>query len=280
MPRIPLLSLLCFAVLSPASSLHAQEQTEAQVWHMVATYLTKEAQLALADLPPPDPASQREREFCAAVVLLDQQPVTEARLDESDRRLAALIAAEPSDDIAHAGLYLRGRIAQVFRAEPDHGAAAAHYRALLAKNTNDHWTNLARVKLALLQIYVLPAATPAARIDAVEAMIPGVTDRITLRDLHRLTARGILFYSLSRARALAHLLKADAIGGLRGNPAADLVVQICELAWDLGDRELAAVYREKLRTEYPRDARIFMIERRFAGEPVPTGSHGRKESSE
>ena len=57
MPRIPLLSLLCFAVSLPASSLHAQEPTEAAVWHMVATYLTKEAQLALADLPPPDPAA-------------------------------------------------------------------------------------------------------------------------------------------------------------------------------------------------------------------------------
>lgn len=275
MPRIPLLSLLCLAVLAPSDSLHAQEHPEVEIWQMLSTYLTKEAEIALGELPvPSDAAAQREREFCAVVVQLSQQTVTEARIEDVERRLSALVAANTHDDNGRASLYLLGRVAQVFRAIPDNALAAAHYRQLIALPDNDHWANLARVKLALLEIYMLPAESPADRIAAAEALIPGVHDRITLRDLHRLAARGLLFYELDPARALEHLLVSDSIGGLRGMPAADQVVQIANLAWELGRKELSNTFREKLRDQYPRDARIYLLDQRAAGEVVPEGSAG------
>ena len=275
MPRIPLLSLLCFAVSSPAGSLHAQEHAELEVWQMISTYLTKEAEIALGELPEPsNAAAQREREFCAVVVQLSQQTVTEARIEDVERRLGALVAANNQDDIGRASLYLLGRVAQVFRATPDNALAATYYRQLIAMPDNDHWANLDRVKLALLEIYMLPAESPADRIAAVESLIPGVHDRITLRDLHRLAARGLMFYELDPARALEHLLTSDSIGGLRGMPAADQVVQIANLAWELGRKELSNTFREKLRDQYPRDARIYLLDQRAAGEPVPEGTAG------
>ena len=46
-------------------------------------------------------------------------------------------------------------------------------------------------------------------------------------------------------------------------------VQIGELAWELGRLDLAQAYREKLRTEFPNEPRIYVIDQRFAGKPVP-----------
>jgi len=248
----------------------AGETGEIAIWHQVATYLSQEAMVELSDLPKPrDATGQRERDFCAAVVLLDQQPITEGRLDEVERQLNALLAISQGDDIGRACRFLLGRIAQIFRGEPDLKRATEFYRALINESADDHWSDLARVKLAMLELYALPAPNPTTRIAAVEALIPGVTERVTLRDLHRLAARGVMFYELDPARALEHLLAADAIGGLRGTPAADQVVQIGNLAWELGRRDLADTYRERLRTDFPRDPRIYHLDRRFAGLPVP-----------
>lgn len=70
------------------------------MWQEVSTYLTKEAWLELKNLPPPeDTAAQRAQDFCAAVVQLDRQPLREARLGGVDRRLNALLAANPNDAI-------------------------------------------------------------------------------------------------------------------------------------------------------------------------------------
>jgi hypothetical protein len=269
MPRVtPLLMLLGLAVVTPVAA-----APDSDVWRMVSTYLIKEAEIALDDLPAPaDPANAREREFCTAVVALSQQTVTEARIAEVERRLTALHDAQADDEIGRASLFLLGRIAQVFRAVPDNDRAADCYRRLLTGEVTDHWADLARVKLALLDIYVLPAAAPAARIAAVESLLTGVTDPVTRRDLHRLAARGLMFYGLDPARTLEHLLASESIGGLRGMPAADQVVQICNVAWQLGRHEVSDTFREKLRRDYPRDPRIYLLDQRAAGQPVPVGT--------
>ncbi|MCF7761769.1 MAG: hypothetical protein K9M98_14815 [Cephaloticoccus sp.] len=270
MPRLTLFRLLLCASMPGAGVVTASETGEIAIWHQVATYLSQEAMVELSDLPEPrDATGQRERDFCAAVVLLDQQPITEGRLDEVERQLNALLAVSRGDDIGRASRFLLGRIAQIFRGEPDLKRATEFYRGLIAEAADDHWSDLARVKLAMLELYALPGPNPAVRIAAVEALIPGVTERVTLRDLHRLAARGVMFYELDPARALEHLLAADAIGGLRGTPAADQVVQIGNLAWELGRRDLADTYRERLRTDFPRDPRIYHFDRRAAGFPVP-----------
>ena len=87
-----------------------------------------------------------------------------------------------------------------------------------------------------------------------------------------------MFYNLSPADALKHLLAADEFGGLSGTPGADQLVQIGELAWDTGQVDLAAKYYERLRSEYPQDPRIYLMDQRRAGNPVPHRTealHGR-----
>ena len=233
-------------------TLTAGIQTEVSVWQKVSTYLTKEALLELKDLPEPsDVAEQRERDFCAAVVTLDQQPLSESRLDEVEWRLQALLASRGDDEIAHASRYLLGRMAQIYRGTPQMEAAAAYYRAVLDSGKTDEWTKLARVKLAVLELYVLPPESRQARIDAVLALIDDADDPVTLRDLHRLIARAGMFFNFPPELALQHLLIADEFGGLQGTLGADQLVQIGELAIDQRQPELSAHYYERLREEYP-----------------------------
>lgn len=249
------------------------------VWQKVSTYLPKEALQELNYLPQTWEASgQREHEFCSAVVQLAQQPLSEDRLDIVERRLKALLDAGLADEIDSVSRYLLGRIAQIYRAKPNVTLAAGYYRELIHRAGPGHWADIARVKLAVLILYALPAANTAERIVQAEALIPGTADPLAVRDLHRVVGRAVMFYNFHPADALRHLLAADKIGGLNGTLAADQLVQIGELAWDTGDEDLAKKYYARLREEYPRDPRIFLMDQRIAGNPVPQRSeklHGR-----
>jgi len=240
------------------------------VWRQVTAFFAKEAMWALEALPPtPEAATQRERDFCHAVILLDLQPLTESRLDDAEQRFHRLRAARNDDEIAVAAGYLLARSRQLYRQRPDHAEAARLYRETMAHPRGGPWAELARVKLALLELYVLPAVNPSARIAAARTLLTGAGEDFTRRDLHRLIARATLFYDLDPAGALADLLAAEAIGGLQGEPHADQLVQLTELAWEFGRTAEAARFHARLVAEHPRDVRAWGLAEKLAGRPAP-----------
>jgi hypothetical protein len=271
MPRlIPLGRLLCVGVCGILSA-SANTTPEVAIWGKLSVYQSAEAERELGKLPEAsDREAIRERDFCAAVVHLDQQPLSESRLDVVAQRFIALLEVEDNDEIARASRYLLGRIAQIFRAKPDAVKAAEYFRGLVEQPGPGIWDEQARLKLTLLTLYVLPIRTPSERIQLAETYAAAARDPIAVRDMHRLVARAILFYNIPPERALEHLLQADKIGGLMGTQAADQLVQIGELAWDEGKAEMAAQYYERLQNDYPRDPRIFTMQQRLAGEPTPS----------
>jgi len=273
-----LLGCVGFALLTTGLAL-AEVPGEVGVWQKTSTYLTKEALIELKDLPDPQNAtSQRERDFCTAVVTLDQQPLSESRLDDVDAKLKALLKAGIEDEIDSASRYLLGRIAQLYRADADVPLAVSYFRGLIERPGPGHYADIARVKLAVLLLYAVHTEDAVERVNQVEKLLPGTRDRLAVRDLHRVLARSIMFFNLPPEGALRHLLAADEIGGLVGTLGADQLVQIGELAWDTGEEELANNYYTRLREEYPRDARIFLMDQRNAGNPVPQRGeeiHGR-----
>ena len=270
MPRLIRFGRLLCVGLSGILSAWANPTPEVAIWEKISVYQSAVAELELDDLPSPEnPAAQRERDFCAAVVHLDQQPLSESRLNEVEKRFVALVEAEGNDEIARASRYLLGRIAQVFRATPDALKASGYFRGLAEQHGPGIWGEQARMKLTLLTLYVLPIRTPSERLKLAETYTLAARDPIAVRDMHRLLARAILFYNFPPRSALEHLLQADKIGGLVGTQAASQLVKIGELAWDEGDEELAAHYYERLSKEYPRDPRIFVMQQRLAGEPTP-----------
>lgn len=241
----------------------------ANVWQHLSIFLTPEAAVALRDLPATaDPAQLRERDFAGAVILLDQQPLTEARLDEAEARFRMLAGGD--DDIAAAALFLLARSRQLYRAQPDPVGAATLYTELTNAPHGGLWAGQARVKLALLHLYVLPTeGGPPARLANAGSLLAETLPAVVQRDLNRVLARATLFYDLNPAHALAHLEAAEILGGLRGAPHADQLVQLAELCWELGRREDAARYHARLKAEHPRDMRIWFFEQHLAGRPVP-----------
>ncbi len=268
-PLIPLGRALCAGLCGVAAA-WAQPHTEIAVWEKLSVYLSAEANRELQTLPKvSDAQKKRERDFCAAVVHLDQQPLSEARLDEVERRLQVLLEVEDNDEIGRGSRYLMGRMAQIYRAQPDEERAAGYFRGLVEQPGPGEWQEQARLKLTLLTLYALPIKTPDERIEIARAYAREARAPLVVRDMHRLLARAILFYNLSPDQALEHLLQADEIGGLRGTQGADQLVSIGELAWDEGKTEMAVHYYERLRREFPRDPRVFMMNERLAGRPTP-----------
>ncbi len=268
MPRVtPLLLVLC-AALAPACAVRAATEVETGVWRLVSSYLNKEAQIALGDLPTPaDAAAQREHAFLRAVVLLDSQPLTESKLDQVEALLRGVMSGE--DELAGAATYLLARSRQLFRQTADPVGAAELYRRLLKAPQSGLWADQARAKLALLELYVLPAPHPRARLAAVRTLLAEVEGQEARRDLHRLLARATLFYDLSPAAALADLEAAEAIGGLQGEPHADQLVQLAELNLEFGRPGEAARYHALLAELHPRDVRIWALQAKLAGTPAP-----------
>jgi tetratricopeptide (TPR) repeat protein len=231
----------------------------AGTWQLLAGNLPGEAAAALTTTTSADP---RERALAEAVVLVARQPLTDARLLEAERRLNAL-AAE-SDEVGAAALYLAGRLHQLHFSTPDYAVAAGYFRRLAERQPASPWAQLGLVKLALLTLHVLPEpAGPAARIAAVEVLLPRVTRPPLRRDLLIVLGRARLFHNLEPDRARANLLAADAIGGLTGLAAADVTLQIGELCFRAGDDARAREYLQRFMAENEADPRVCTVQQRL-----------------
>lgn len=212
--------LSCLTALPAVADPHL-----AEAWRKVAGHLYTEAGLVLRGAE-----ESRERELAEAVMLAAQQPTTDERLREVERRLRAL--AEPADDaVSAAALYLAGRLHQVHYSRADHVQAAKYYEAAATRFPTSHWAQLGLMKLALLQLYMLPEpGGPEGRLAKAAAVLPRVTIPQLRRDLLIVLGRTRIFYEQPLDEVLSDLLAADAIGGLTGPALGEFLLQIAELS--------------------------------------------------
>lgn len=239
------------------AALAAGETDLTAAWTLVARHLPADAQAQLPRGKSPD----RETALAAAVVRMDSQPVTDEKLQSVVTVLADL--AHGDDEVAQIAGYLAGRIYQVHFFQPDPVRAAQAYDEVARRHPGTYWAQLALVKLAVLDLYLLPQpAAPAERIAAAEALLPRVTDPALLRDLHLVLGRGRLFHQ--QPGVLPHLLAADQIGGLTGVLRADLQLQIAELSRRAGDEATARRYFETFLAENEVDPRVYAVRVKLA----------------
>lgn len=230
----------------------------AEAWRNLAGQLHIEAATRLKDA-----ADSRERELASAVLQAMQQPTTDERLNQVERRLLAL-ADGHDDETAAAALYLAGRLHQVHFNPPDPAKAAHYYEQLAARAPASHWAQLGLVKLALLQLYVLPVpGGPPARFAVAESLLPRVTSQPLRRDLHITLARTRIFYEQPLDAVLADFLAADAIGGLRGPAQGDVYLQIGELSFRAGHLLQARDYFNRYLNLNSADPRAYTVQQRL-----------------
>lgn len=262
--------LIGFVLLACLTALPAVAEPKlAEAWRKVAGHLYTEAGLALRGAD-----ESRERELAATVMLAAQQPTTDERLREAERRLEVL-AAETDDAVTEVALYLAGRLHQVHFLRADHPRAAEYYETLAIRFPQGHWAQLGLVKLALLQLYMLPEpGGPVERLAKTGALLPRVTRPQLRRDLLIVLGRTRIFYDQPLDAVLTDLLAADEIGGLTGPAQGEFLLQIAELSFRAGhlrqSRDYFTRYLE-LNTADPRaytaNERLKQIEARLmAGE--------------
>ena len=251
--------LLCACLLATGLSARATPDDVQDVWKLVADHLGREAFSKLDSLKGP---ATRERKFAAAVVAIDYQPVTQARLREAEATFAEL--AKGDDELAAAAAYLQGRLYQIHFQEIDYAKAAELYRALAARQPHSHWAQLGLVKTGLLILYALPEpAAPAERIEAAAAILPKLEEKELVRDLQLQLGRAGTFYEQPLATVLPHLLAADRIGGLIGQAKEDLIVTIGELSLRAGQYPQSRAYFERYLREYTYNMRLVTVRRRL-----------------
>jgi hypothetical protein len=259
------MKIVCLTVGLLVAYVHATGAQLLDGWQALKDYRAERA-LNVFDAAQdhPEAATAREARFGRAVALLDDQPVTSAKLDEA-HRLFSELAGSGTDDFAQGARFFLGRIAQHHATQSDPAEARRQYRQLLNEHVDSIWAQTAISRLALLEIYALNLEQPPAdRIAATEDLLGYTRTPTAESELRYVIANAIFFYRLPSTSALQHLLAAEHLGRLGWNERRDVLVQIAELSRRAGNARQAAEYYRKFLAENPRDQRHYIVQERLA----------------
>jgi len=236
--------------------------TEAEGWQLLSGYLYRDAHEAFERAP----AGSRSRELGLAASYLNHPPVTSGKVAAAEARLRALIAADGSDDAAMYARLLLARIAHLHRDAPIPEVEAA-YRDVLRVDSRHPAAQVAASRLALVLLYQRPDLPVSRRLDEAAALAP-VAGADALPEaacaFYRNLASAALFYDVCDDRVLGWLQQADAIGTEDLIAAANLRIQLAEVARQLGRRaEAVAFYRRFLDSILPTDNRYLTARERM-----------------
>ena len=207
--------------------------------------------------------TSRPARLARAAAWMSLQPATDDNMRAADTIFTELAAGD--DEIAAEAGYLRARLQQLHYSQPDYARAAEFYRELFARQPQSHWAQLGLVKLAMLELYVLPAMTPAGgdRLGPAEALLAQIHETLLQRDLHLQIGQAGVALNQPFGRFLPHLVAADRIGGISGTAREDLIVQIGVLSLRAGLPVQAREYLEKYLHEYPTNIRAWTVRQKL-----------------
>jgi tetratricopeptide (TPR) repeat protein len=208
--------------------------------------------------------ASRPARLAWAAAWMSVQPAVDENMRAAEEIFAEL--ARGDDETAAEAAYLRARLHQLHFARPDYVRAAELYRELAARQPQSHWAQLGLVKLAMLELYVLPgpAAVETDRLAPAEARLAQIREPLLQRDLHLQIGQAGIALKQPLTRLLPHLVAADRIGGISGTAREDLVVQIGELSRRAGLRGQAREYFERYLREYPNNVRAYGVRLKLA----------------
>lgn len=202
-----------------------------------------------------------------AVAWLNLQPRTADRIARAERELSAIAAdASASADVVVTANYLLARIAEVHAFAPDPARAAERYAALLASHPRHPFAQAAAARLATLRLYKL-GADPLRTLADLETLGQQLTDAGARRDFHLVLGRSYLFFGGERSRALEHFQSAMAAGIVAATVRADVLVQIGEVARELGQPAISRQAWNEFVATFPRDPRVDLIRERLTALP-------------
>ncbi len=250
-------------LLSAAGTLRGAPAVEAG-WRDLAGYLFHDAHEVFLRAST---GSERGRVLGAAASLLNDSPVTAAKVAEVEAQLRGLLADRAADEPAICARYLLARIAHLHR-PAEIAEIEAGYRAVIAMAPAHPLAQLAAGKLALVLLYQRPDLGVPARLAAAAELAP-IAGAAQLPETgcayYRALAGAALYYDVLDERVLAWLVRADVLETHDIVTATSLRLQLAEVARALGHREQAlAYYRQFLATAVSTDNRYRTAAERMA----------------
>lgn len=244
-----------------AVPLRADETANMEGWASVARLQSDEALRAFS-------GKSREDRYGRSVAILNQQPRSEANVNEAGRLFEELVAENGNDEIGIQAAYQLARIAHVQLEKPEPALAAKRYELLIEQHPGHPLAQAAAVKLAILRLYSLDSdSPPKKRLEAVEPLGAALRDPDAIRDYHLVLADAMGQMGLEPSQALRHLQKAHATSRLSGKLEADVLVRISEIANQTGDCNLAREFAKRFLKQFPHDERASTLRKKWEATP-------------
>ncbi len=211
--------------------------------------------------------SPREAALGEAVTWLELPPKTKGQLERGVVLLRRVKNENPHDELGQCARYLLGRIEQTRRSDR---TESGELRELIREHPEGVFGQLAMLKVVLNDLYHRGGdPSMAERFSAAAAFESQFTFPRLRCDFHLIMGNAGIFFEYDLAGALRHLQAAVDSGLVQGTLRADLLVQVGELAKELGQGETALTsYRSFLR-ENESDGRVMMVRDRI----VELGGH-------
>jgi tetratricopeptide (TPR) repeat protein len=238
--------------------------TGEDAWEKAAKLQFDDAWIAFESTPAGDEIQERDRLLGEGLLLLSKQPRTEGNVEQALKIFERLKQEAPGSLPGILGAYYAARILELHLKVPDLAAAESGYRGVLASKPGHPVAEQAANRLVVLAgTGKGDASARRARLAELEALVDSLQTPSGLREFHTSMAMAILDNEGDRRKALEHLQKADALGLSLKSYSIPIWFIAGDLAAELGQRDEAARFYQKVIKNYPRDPRAFLARKRL-----------------
>ena len=246
------------ALAATATAVRARDAVDPLDSYRAATAMNfPQASATVRQLNEGDHPSAEAR-FNLAIVLLNEQPQSAAKLDQA-RQLFSAVADDASlpADLRAASLYFHGRLEQSHARPVNPQAADALYARALAEFPTTAYAERAFVMQAVIRQYeALPVAEKRARLLALDAEAEVRLQTPLAQRLYHLSA-GLAWSRLLQDddRAYAHYLRVHELKLQNDYENSNLLVRLAELSRRRGDTTAALKFFREFIARFPADRR-------------------------
>lgn len=257
----------------------------AYAYQKMSLQLFNDAVNSLREFHKTHPAT-RETKFVYASGLINYQPVTNERIQESYEALGALAKENPADDVGVEAKYLQARIEQIHRDTPNIPEALRLYKELLADQPQHPIAQRALARIIMLELYTFDKSDPhnakkEARADELGQETLKLTDPLAIRMAEMTLCNAYFQFDWDHAKGMEHAERALNTKFVRQRTEGNFLVMVGTTAEELGQKEKALKYYKEFVAKNQRDVRTFTLQRKIremeaagivAPDPVPDNS--------
>lgn len=204
------------------------------------------------------PAPSAEARFDLAIVLLNEQPQSDGKLEQARQLLAELAAdASLSANLRAASLYFQGRLEQSHARPVNPAAAARLYAQVFEEHGQTAYAERAFAMYAVIRQYEpMPVAEKRRQLEELDRQATVRLRSPLAQRLYHLSA-GLAWSRLLQddTQAYAHYLRVHELGLQNDYESSNLLVRLAELSRRRGDAATALKFFREFVARFPADRR-------------------------